>query len=94
MRHSADATFGLGPDKAGGQIVTIISDAKPTEPVQIGKARVEDQPPRFSEPAGLSVAGGKLYVADTNNHRIRTVDVKTGAVSTMEIAAAIFGPAL
>ena len=27
-----------------------------------------DSPPRFNEPAGLSVAAGTLYVADTNNH--------------------------
>src|SRR4029077_20828161 len=25
---------------------------------------------RFNEPEGLSVAGGRLYIADTNNHAI------------------------
>jgi thiol-disulfide isomerase/thioredoxin len=29
----------------------------------------------FNEPAGLSVAGGKLYVADTNNHAIRVMEL-------------------
>lgn len=29
----------------------------------------------FNEPAGLSAAGGKLYVADTNNHAIRVVEL-------------------
>ena len=29
----------------------------------------------FNEPAGISAAGGKLYVADTNNHLIRVVDL-------------------
>ncbi len=29
----------------------------------------------FNEPAGISAAGGKLYVADTNNHAIRVVDL-------------------
>jgi DNA-binding beta-propeller fold protein YncE len=31
----------------------------------------------FNEPAGLSAAGGKLYVADTNNHAVRVVDIGT-----------------
>lgn len=39
----------------------------------------------FYEPGGLSVAGGMLYVADTNNHAIRVVDLKTKAVSTLKI---------
>ncbi len=30
----------------------------------------------FDEPAGISYAAGKLYVADTNNHRIRTIDLR------------------
>ncbi|MCU0704686.1 MAG: redoxin domain-containing protein [Fimbriiglobus sp.] len=45
----------------------------------------EAKDPAFNEPAGLSVAGGKLYVADTNAHRIRVVDLKTMAVSTLEL---------
>jgi len=38
----------------------------------------------FYEPGGLDYAGGKLYVADTNNHAIRIVDVATGEVSTVQ----------
>jgi len=41
-----------------------------------GKAGREDEPAQFDEPAGVSYAAGKLYVADTNNHSIRTVDIK------------------
>ena len=41
--------------------------------------------PLFYEPAGLSFAGDKLYVADTNAHRIRVVDVKTKKVSTLRL---------
>lgn len=37
---------------------------------------------RFDEPAGLSLAGGRLYVADTNNHAVRIVDLSSGTVST------------
>lgn len=42
--------------------------------------------PRFSEPAGLAIAKGKLYVADTNNHRILTVDLKTKEAKELTIA--------
>lgn len=42
-------------------------------------------PPQFSEPAGLTIAGGKLYIADTNNHRLLTADLKTKAVSELTI---------
>jgi len=37
----------------------------------------------FSEPSGLAVALGRLYVADTNNHAIRVVEMETGIVSTL-----------
>lgn len=41
--------------------------------------------PTFYEPAGLSVAGGKLFIADTNNHAIRVADLKTKRVFTLKI---------
>jgi thiol-disulfide isomerase/thioredoxin len=41
--------------------------------------------PIFNEPGGLSIAGGKIYVADTNAHRIRVVDLKTKAISTLKL---------
>lgn len=41
--------------------------------------------PTFYEPAGLSIADGKLYIADTNNHAIRVVDLQTKMVSTLKI---------
>ncbi len=40
---------------------------------------------QFYEPGGLSIAGNKIYVADTNNHAIRVIDVKTKEVSTLQI---------
>jgi thiol-disulfide isomerase/thioredoxin len=40
---------------------------------------------RFHEPAGLSFAAGKLYVADTNNHAIRVIDLQTQRVSTFRL---------
>jgi len=41
--------------------------------------------PSFYEPGGLSVANGKLYIADTNNHAIRVVDLSTKNVSTLRL---------
>ncbi len=42
----------------------------------------------FNEPAGLTVAGDKLYVADTNSHAIRVIGLsESHAVSTLVIEA-------
>jgi len=64
-------------DPRRGASTTLVGTGEP------GKA---DDPAEFDEPAGLAYAAGKLYVADTNNHAIRTVDVKTKEVKTLEIA--------
>ena len=40
---------------------------------------------QFYEPGDVSIATGKLYVADTNNHAIRVADLDTGAVATLEL---------
>lgn len=51
-----------------------------------GKAGQVDGPAAsFYEPGGISVAAGKLYVADTNNHAIRVVDLKSREVATLRI---------
>ncbi|HEU5089146.1 MAG TPA: thioredoxin-like domain-containing protein, partial [Roseiflexaceae bacterium] len=39
--------------------------------------------PLFNEPSGISAAGTTLYVADTNNHVIRTLDMATGRADTL-----------
>jgi hypothetical protein len=41
--------------------------------------------PSFYEPGGLAVVKDKLYVADTNNHAIRVVDLKTKETKTLQI---------
>ena len=41
--------------------------------------------PSFYEPGGLSVANGKLYVADTNNHAVRVVDLTSGQTTTLPL---------
>jgi thiol-disulfide isomerase/thioredoxin len=40
---------------------------------------------RFYEPGGLSAAGERLYVADTNNHVIRVVELASGMVRTLAL---------
>lgn len=45
-----------------------------------------DDPPAFDEPAGITAADGKLFVADTNNHLVRVIDLRRGGkVSTLSI---------
>ncbi|MCC6386206.1 MAG: redoxin domain-containing protein [Dehalococcoidia bacterium] len=41
---------------------------------------------RFDEPAGLSVAAGKLFIADTNNDLVRTYELATGRVATVTLS--------
>lgn len=41
---------------------------------------------QFDEPGGLSYADGILYVADTNNHAIRAIDLAAGVVDTLEFS--------
>jgi DNA-binding beta-propeller fold protein YncE len=39
---------------------------------------------QFDEPGGVSAANGKVYVADTNNHAVRVIDVATRRVGTLK----------
>ena len=51
-----------------------------------GKPGADDDPAEFDEPAGIAAAAGKLYLADTNNHLVRVVDLDgDNKVSTLEI---------
>jgi thiol-disulfide isomerase/thioredoxin len=51
-----------------------------------GKPGQEDgERASFYEPGGLSIARGKLYVADTNNHAVRVVDLATRRTSTLAL---------
>jgi len=38
---------------------------------------------KFSEPGGLTILGRRIYIADTNNHLIRVIDMDSGEVSTL-----------
>lgn len=64
-------------DPAERTVKTFLGRGKP--------GQVDGASPSFYEPGGLSVANNKLYVADTNNHAVRVVDLKTKATSTLNI---------
>lgn len=51
-----------------------------------GKSGSGLAPLELSEPAGLAIAGGKMYVADTNNHRIVVIDIATKEAREFTIA--------
>jgi DNA-binding beta-propeller fold protein YncE len=43
-------------------------------------------PGALDEPGGLSLAGDRLFIADTNNHLVRVLDLNTGALATLPLA--------
>ena len=59
------------------RVTTFLGSGKP--------GQSDGSSPSFYEPGGLSLANGNLYVADTNNHAIRVVDLKTKRVSTLRL---------
>jgi len=64
-------------DPAAGSVKSFAGTGKP--------GQSDGAKPSFYEPGGLAVAGDKLYVADTNNHAIRVVDLKTKETRTLPI---------
>lgn len=55
-----------------------------------GRPGQEDgQSAEFYEPGGLSVVDDRIYIADTNNHRIRVADLRSGHVTTLSLSPAI-----
>jgi thiol-disulfide isomerase/thioredoxin len=65
----------LDPNKRS--VKTFLGAGKP--------GQVDGSQAMFYEPGGLSFADGKLYIADTNNHAVRVVDLKTKQTSTLNI---------
>ncbi len=47
---------------------------------------------RFNEPGDIKQIGNKLYIADTNNHAIRTIDLRSLRVATLPISPAELPP--
>ena len=67
-------------DPATGQVTTLAGTGK------AGHVDGAAKTAQFFEPGGLSIAGNTLYVADTNNHAIRTIDLATKQVGTLTVA--------
>ena len=63
-----------GPD---GAVVTAIGNGQPG--LLDGAAAMA----QFQQPQGMALANGILYVADTENHAIRAIDLATGNVRTL-----------
>ena len=60
-----------------GEVKTLAGTGKPGHRDGAGRKA------QFYEPSGLSVNGDTIFVADTNNHCIRVVNVKDGTTSTL-----------
>ena len=50
-----------------------------------GTAGTNLSPLQLHEPAGMTISGDMLFVADTNNHRIVTINLKTNQASPFEV---------
>jgi DNA-binding beta-propeller fold protein YncE len=65
----------LDPERK--RVTSLLGTGKP--------GQVDGASPSFYEPGGLTLANEKLYIADTNNHAIRVVDLKTKQTRTLKI---------
>jgi DNA-binding beta-propeller fold protein YncE len=68
--------------------IKIVDPEKKTSTTFLGDGKsgaTNGKAARFYEPGGLAVMDGKLYIADTNNHLIRVVDLKTRDVGALEL---------
>lgn len=51
-----------------------------------GERGLSLNPVQLSEPGGLTIAGQTLFIADTNNHRLLTMNLETGEVAEFTVA--------
>ena len=75
--HHRILETGLNPERSQAEIRRVFGT---------GQAGLQDGPPdtaRFNRPHGLALAGGLLFVADTENHALRAIDLQTGLVETL-----------
>ncbi|HEY9679072.1 MAG TPA: thioredoxin-like domain-containing protein [Drouetiella sp.] len=42
--------------------------------------------PAFNEPNGICIVGSKVYIADTNNNKIKVGDLQSGSVKTLNLS--------
>jgi DNA-binding beta-propeller fold protein YncE len=68
-------------DPSSGAVLTLLGDGTAGD--------TNGDQPRFREPGGLSVAGDRLFIADTNNHRIQVAELLApgvaGQVRTLDL---------
>src|SRR5215217_5938135 len=64
-------------DPKQDKVTTFLGTGKP--------GQTDGATPSFYEPGGLALANRNLYVADTNNHAIRVIDLKTKRAGTLRI---------
>ena len=66
-------------EPASGTVSTLAGTGAP------GQADGNGARAQFHEPGGVAVCGDTVFVADTNNHAIRTIDVRSRLVSTLTL---------
>jgi DNA-binding beta-propeller fold protein YncE len=73
-------------DTGHNRIVVAGLDGTVRQVIGSGRAGFDDGPAdtaTFYQPQGCALAGDTLYVADTENHVIRRVDLRTGVITTV-----------
>lgn len=68
--------------------IKVIDPQKKTAKTLIGTGQAgfaEGKQGELSEPAGLTIVGDTVYIADTNNHRIRTFNLVSRELKTLNI---------
>ncbi len=66
-------------DLADGNVTTLAGG----DLFDFGDVNGKGENARFQHPLGVAVAGRKLYVADSYNHKLRTIDLRTRFVSNL-----------
>lgn len=75
--HHRVLQLALAPDQRSARIERVFGSGEP------GLQDAREDRARFRSPHGLSRQGGTLYVADTENHAVRAIDLESGAVRTV-----------
>lgn len=75
--HNRVLVVRLAGDGAAGEVEAVIGGGEP------GRIDGGFDEATFRAPHGLALTDGKLYVADTENHAIRVVDLEAGRVETL-----------
>jgi len=72
-------------DLASKQVSTLAGKREKRGEAWVGLPGASNEEGSFDEPAGITYADGKLFIADTNNHLIRVYELTSKKLSTLEI---------